>query len=42
MQESVKKDSQGSGVIFYLLIGTLGLSLIGAFAFIIYSMFSEL
>ncbi len=38
MQESVKKDSKGSGIIFYLLIGALGLSLIGVVLFIIYSL----
>ena len=41
MQESIKKDSKGSGIIFYLLIGTLGLSLIGVFVFIIYSLITQ-
>ncbi len=41
MQETVKKDSKGSGIIFYLLIGTLGISLIGVVVFIIYSMLSQ-
>ena len=41
MQESVKEDSKDSGIIFYLLIGTLGLSLIGVVLFIIYSIISQ-